>query len=107
MKLNVPTIRFWMVKRGMESDADLARAIRRSKATVSRMLSGKQKGVSKMLLKDLSRALGRPEGELVELEDMPHTPFQRAVVAALPDADPSVKAAIRSLLKLPDDLPPE
>lgn len=107
MKLNIPTIRFWMVQRGMEHDADLARAVGCSTSTMSRVLAGRQKGVNKMLLKDLSRALKRPEGELVELEDMPHTPFQRAVVAALPDADPTVKAAIRTLLKLPDNLPPE
>lgn len=107
MKLNIPTIRYWMGKRGMKFDADLARAMGRSKPTISRALSGKQKGVSKVFLKDLVRVLGRPEGELVELEDMPHTPFQRAVVAALPQADETVKLAIRTLLKLPDDLPPQ
>ena len=103
MKLNIPTIRYWMTKRGMKFDADLARAMRRSKPTISRMLSGKQKGVSKVLLKDLAKVLDRPEGELVELENMPQTPFQRAVVAALPQADETVKLAIRTLLKLPDD----
>jgi len=107
MKLNLPNIRYWMEQRGMESDADLARATGWSKATVSRVLQDTHRGISKMRLKQLSEALGRSEAELVDLDDVAQTPFQRAALERLKRADPNVRRAIHSLLDLPDDIPPD
>lgn len=107
MKLNLPNIRYWMEQRGMKTDADLARAAGWSKSTVSRVLKNSQKGIGKVRLEELSDALGRPEGELVDLEDVAQTPFQRAALERLKRADPNVLRAIHSLLDIPSDIPPD
>lgn len=107
MKLNLPNIRYWMDQRGMKSDADLARATGWSKATVSRVLKDSHRGIDKMRLKELAEALKRPEAELVDLDDVAQTPFQRAALERLKHADPNVRRAIHSLLNLPDDIPPD
>ena len=106
MKLIIPTIRYYMALRGMESDADLARSAQWSKAKTSRILSGRQ-GVKDVIVKELAAALGCKEGEIVELGDLAQTPFERAVLMATKHADEHVKAAIHALLKIPSDIPPD
>ncbi|MDE2472339.1 MAG: helix-turn-helix transcriptional regulator [Bradyrhizobium sp.] len=106
MKWNVPNIRYWMASRGMETDADLVRATGWSKATLSRILNYKLRGVDPMRLAQLAAVLKRPEGDLVELEDVPQSPFQRAVVAALKDgASADAQKMVRLALKIPEDVP--
>lgn len=106
MKLILPTIRYYMSVRGMESDADLARAAGWSKAKASRILSGQQ-GVKDVIVKELATALRCKEAEIVELDDVAQTPFQRAVLSATKHADPNIKSAIHALLKIPADIPPD
>lgn len=105
MKLNVPNIRYWMGRRHIESDAELARATGWSKATLSRVLNDKLQGVSKVRLKHLAKVLDCPEADLVELEDVAQTPFQRAVMLKLKAADQDAQQMVRLALKIPPDVP--
>lgn len=105
MKLVIPMIRYYMSIRGMQSDADLARAAGWSKAKASRILSGKQ-GVKEVILKELAAALGCKEGQIAELDDVAQTPFEKAVLAATKHADPNIRNAIHALLKLPTEIKP-
>lgn len=106
MKLNIVTIRYWMARNNIDTDAELGRRAGWSKSTTSRILGNVNKGISTVRLKELAATLGRPEAELVELDDVAQTPFEKAALASLKDADPSVRAAIHALLKLPNDVSP-
>lgn len=106
MKLAMSTIRYYMGVQGFASDADLAKAAGWSKAKTSRVLSGKQ-GVGSVIVQQLARALRCKESEIVELDDVAQTPFQRAVLAALKHADPNIKSALHSILKIPSDIHPD
>ena|SRR5690625_782416 len=104
MKLNLPTIRYYMALHEMATDTDLARALGWSKSKLSRILSGKHE-VKGMIVRELAKALDCKEAEIVELEDVAQTPFQRAVLSGIQDAEPNVQAAVRALLNIPDDIP--
>lgn len=104
MKLNVPTIRYWMAERGMKSDADLARATGWGKAVTSRALNGKNKGIKDVRLKELAKVLGRPEADLVQLDDVAQTKAERAILAKLKTADKERRAAVLAILGLPQSL---
>ena len=105
MRLNIASVRYWMIVKGMDGDADLARATGWSKATVSRVLNGKLKGMKPMRLAQLAVALGRPEADLVELDDVAQTPFQRMVLERLKGGDSDAEAIIRVALKIPSSVP--
>lgn len=89
----------------METDADLARATGWSKATVSRILNDKLQGVSKVKLKQLAKVLGCSEADLVELENVAQTPFQREVMVRVKAADHDAQQMLKLVLKIPDSVP--
>lgn len=104
MKLIVPNIRLYQARQQLHSDQAFAKALGWSKSKLSRVLSGKQ-GVNDVLLKDLVRVLGCKEGEIVELEDVAQTDFQRAVTLAAKRATPEQEAILRAMFNIPPDVP--
>lgn len=82
MKLRYDNIDLWMGRRQM-NQADVARKIGWSEATVHRLLKGKkQGGITFMDVQQLANALGVSESEIVELDDVAQTDEERAMLAA-------------------------
>ena len=63
------------------TQADLARTLGWSEAKLSRLMNGKQKGVSVALLKELESALGVGLAFLMDIEDVAQTDDERALLA--------------------------
>ena len=64
------------------SQAELARRLGWSEAKLSRLMNGKQKGVTVALLKELESALGISLAFLMDIEDVAQTDDERALLAA-------------------------
>lgn len=64
------------------NQAELARKLGWSEAKLSRLMNGKQKGVTVALLKELEAALGIGLAFLMDIEDVAQTDDERALLAS-------------------------
>ena len=69
------------------NQTDLARKLGWSEAKLSRLMNGKQKGVTVALLKELEAALGVSLAFLMDIEDVAQTPEERRLLAGYRAAD--------------------
>ena len=64
------------------NQAELSRKLGWSEAKLSRLMNGKQKGVTVALLKELESALGISLAFLMDIEDVAQTDDERGLLAA-------------------------
>lgn len=94
----VPNLQAAMDIRGI-SQSELSRKLVWSEAKLSRLMNGKQKGVTVATLLELQEALGVSLAFLMNIEDVAQTDAERALLAGYRKADQRDQALAESALK--------
>lgn len=81
------------------TQAELARRLGWSEAKLSRLMNGKQKGVTVALLKELESALGISLAFLMDIEDVAQTEDERALLASYRKAERRDKELAQAAVK--------
>ena len=81
------------------SQSELSRKLVWSEAKLSRLMNGKQKGVTVATLLELQEALGVSLAFLMNIEDVAQTDAERALLAGYRKADQRDQALAESALK--------
>lgn len=81
------------------NQADLTRKLGWSEAKLSRLMNGKQKGVTVALLKELEDALGVSLAFLMDIDDVAQTDDERALLASYRKAESRDKEIARAAVE--------